>query len=79
MLPEKVVVVRGRPKGVCKTPHASPRQEVARGVCQSCLNIGYAKIRKKECTDDEDLVDRGFWLPKGYTISDYIDDVLKHA
>lgn len=78
MLPEKVVVVRGRPKKFCRTPHASPRPEVARDVCQGCLNAGYAKIRKKECTD-EDLVAKGYWAPTQYGISDYIDDLLREA
>jgi hypothetical protein len=73
---ERVILVRGKPKGVCRSPHAWPRPVVAREVCQSCLNAGYAKVKKKECTDD-DLVTRGFWAPSRYGIGDYINDLLK--
>jgi len=75
---EKTILARGRPKGVCRSPHAWPRPEVARGVCQSCANAGYAKIRKGECTDEQ-LVDKGYWLPKSYTIAEHIEDLIKEA
>ncbi len=78
MVPEKVVAVRGRRKRLCRTPHESPRSQVARDVCQSCLNAGYAAIDRKECSD-EDLVAKGYWAAKQYGISDYIDDLLKQA
>jgi hypothetical protein len=73
---EKTILARGRPKGVCRSPHAWPRPAIARGVCQSCANAAYAKIRRKECTDQE-LVDKGYWAPKGYTIVEHIEDLMK--
>lgn len=73
---EKTILARGRPKGVCRSPHAWPRAVMTRGVCQSCANRGYDKIRRKECTDEQ-LVESGYWLPKSYTISEHIEDLLK--
>ena len=76
MQPEKVFVVRGNANdGPCITPHRFARRATARGVCQSCNNTLREGIRAGEYTDAE-LVARGLWLPKGYTVSQYVKDRL---
>lgn len=74
---EQTFVARGnRTKGLCRTPHETPRPIRSRGVCGSCANKFSTWVRNGDYTDEQ-LVAAGLWLPKSHTLDEYAKDKLK--
>lgn len=49
---------------LCQWCNKPPHKRIVRGVCESCRHQGKELVKAGLKTDQE-LIDEGFWLPKG--------------